>query len=104
MSSMCSELIVHRLDNRDVPLGHGRSLAPHIPNAPLVELGGLDHLPFVGDADDVRPARESDRMLTTILFGFRGLRAARAGRSCRPALDRGWLVRPTSGRTRGPGC
>lgn len=54
-------------------------MAEHIPDAKLVELEGVDHLPFVGDsqavADEiqefltgVRSPPESDRVLATVLF------------------------------------
>ena len=50
-----------------------------MPEAKLVELGGSDHLPWVGDQDAVldeieefltgiRPIREADRVLATVLF------------------------------------
>lgn len=59
--------------------GHARYLAEHIPGAKLVELEGVDHLPYVGDADSildeieefltgVRPPPERDRVLATVLF------------------------------------
>jgi class 3 adenylate cyclase len=72
-------LIVHRRENRLVPVGHGRYLAEHIGGAKYVELAGADHLPFVGDADAVldeieefvtgaRGSHDPDRVLSTILF------------------------------------
>lgn len=72
-------LILHRRDDRTIDVEHGRYLASHIPGAKYVELDGMDHIPFVGDADRViqeiqefltgaRPASEPDRMLATILF------------------------------------
>src|SRR5262245_17895714 len=59
--------------------GHSRYLAEHIPEAQLVELSGVDHLPYVGDADaileevqefltGVRPLPNHDRVLATVLF------------------------------------
>lgn len=38
-----------------IPL-KGRFLATHIPGAKYIELEGIDHLPFVGDADRVGDA------------------------------------------------
>ena len=59
--------------------GHSRYLADHIPGARLVELPGIDHLPYLGDADavldeveefltGVRPPPERERVLATVLF------------------------------------
>jgi class 3 adenylate cyclase len=59
--------------------GHARYLADAIPGAKLVELDGIDHLPYLGDADaildeieefltGVRPPPERDRVLATVLF------------------------------------
>jgi class 3 adenylate cyclase/pimeloyl-ACP methyl ester carboxylesterase len=72
-------LVLHRLDNALIPIGHGRYLAEHIPEAKLVELPGADHLPFVGDTDvlleeleefltGTRGTANTERMLATILF------------------------------------
>jgi len=72
-------LIVHRTGDRDVNIEEGRWLAARIPGARFVELPGLDHLPWVGDQDamldevqefltGVRPARDVDRVLATVLF------------------------------------
>jgi pimeloyl-ACP methyl ester carboxylesterase len=46
-------LVLHRRDDRLVPVSHGRWIADHIADARYVELAGVDHLPFVGDAEDV---------------------------------------------------
>jgi class 3 adenylate cyclase len=57
----------------------GTYLSQAIPNATLVELSGDDHIPFLGDSDaivdeieefltGVRPAPETDRVLSTVLF------------------------------------
>jgi pimeloyl-ACP methyl ester carboxylesterase len=72
-------LVLHRRDERFVPVENGRYLAAHIPGARLVELDGTDHLFFAGDIDavldeieefvtGVRRGGEVDRMLTTLLF------------------------------------
>lgn len=72
-------LILHRTDDRDADVAEGRYIAEHIPGARFVELPGADHLFWVGDSDaiieeiqtfltGVRPARESDRVLATVLF------------------------------------
>jgi class 3 adenylate cyclase len=71
--------VLHRLENALIPIGHGRYLAEHIPEAKLVELPGADHLPFVGDTDALleeleefltgtRGTSNTERMLATILF------------------------------------
>ncbi|HVW81612.1 MAG TPA: alpha/beta fold hydrolase [Mycobacteriales bacterium] len=73
-------LVVHRADELIVDIAHGRYLADHIPGAELVELPGIDHVPWVGDADAVIAAAErfltgkvgapatSERLLATVLF------------------------------------
>jgi class 3 adenylate cyclase len=59
--------------------GHAGYLAEHIPGAKLVELSGIDHLPYLGDSDSVldevqefltgvRPPPEHDRVLATVVF------------------------------------
>jgi len=72
-------LVLHRAGDQSVPVENGRYLAEHIPDAKYVELDGVDHLPFLGDASSIdaeieefltgtRRHRESDRVLATILF------------------------------------
>jgi pimeloyl-ACP methyl ester carboxylesterase/class 3 adenylate cyclase len=72
-------LVLHRTDDQAILVGHARYLAERIPAARLVELPGVDHLPFMGDPDALlaevrvfltgdRAAPEADRVLTTILF------------------------------------
>jgi pimeloyl-ACP methyl ester carboxylesterase/class 3 adenylate cyclase len=46
-------LVLHRRDDRLVPVAQGRRIAEQIPHARFVELPGVDHFPFVGDADAV---------------------------------------------------
>jgi class 3 adenylate cyclase len=46
-------LVLHRRDDGLVPVRHGRLVASQIPDARFVELEGVDHLPFVGDAEAV---------------------------------------------------
>ena len=90
-------LLLHRRDDRLIPARQSRYLAEHIPGARYVELSGDDHLPTVGDQDEMldemeefltggRRAHESERALATVLFtdivGSTEL-AARLG-------DRGW--------------
>ncbi len=72
-------LILHRAEERAVPVEGARYMAEHIPGAKYVELPGIDHCPWVGDSDaildevqefltGVRPAPEPDRVLATVLF------------------------------------
>lgn len=72
-------LIIHRTGDRWYPIGHGRYLAEHIPNARLVELPGSDHSIEAGDSDLVvrhiedfltgtSQAPNLDGVLATLLF------------------------------------
>jgi len=45
-------LVIHR-QGELIPVEQGRYLAEHIPGAEYVELGGVDHVPWVGDTDAV---------------------------------------------------
>ncbi len=72
-------LILHRRDDRHVRAEHGRYLAQHIPGAVYKELEGEDHSFLAGDTDGlvdemeefltgVRPPRDTERVLATVLF------------------------------------
>ncbi len=72
-------LVLHRVDNAFVRIGHARYLAENIAGAKLIELPGRDHLPFAGETDALledieefltgtRATPSTDRMLATILF------------------------------------
>lgn len=72
-------LILHRTEDRLLPVEHARYLAQHITGAKCVELPGTDHFFFTGDADAYlaqieefltgeRHAGDSDRVLATVLF------------------------------------
>jgi pimeloyl-ACP methyl ester carboxylesterase len=72
-------LVVHRTGDRSLPVEGARYLAERIRGARLVELPGIDHLPFVGDQDaildeieefltGVRRGADVDRVLATVLF------------------------------------
>jgi class 3 adenylate cyclase/pimeloyl-ACP methyl ester carboxylesterase len=90
-------LILHRTDEMLVPVLSGRYIAEHISGAKYVELPGVDHVPWVGDADPIleeieefltgtRHAPEPDRLLATVMFTDivdSTRRAAELG-------DRGW--------------
>ena len=72
-------LIVHRGGDRAMSVEGSRYMAERIEGARYVELPGEDHLPFVGDQDQildeveefltgVRRGPEPDRVLATVLF------------------------------------
>jgi pimeloyl-ACP methyl ester carboxylesterase len=72
-------LVVHRAGDQATPVEGGRYIAEHVSGARYVELPGEDHFAWTGDADAVldaveefltgaRQARESDRVLATVLF------------------------------------
>jgi pimeloyl-ACP methyl ester carboxylesterase len=72
-------LVIHRRGDRVVNRRAGEWLASQIPGARYVELPGLDHLPWAGDAEAVigevqefltgaRSVPEPDRVLATVMF------------------------------------
>jgi pimeloyl-ACP methyl ester carboxylesterase len=72
-------LVLHRRGDRVVNWRAGRELASQIPGARYVELPGIDHVPWAGDADAVlgeieefltgtRSVPEADRVLATVMF------------------------------------
>lgn len=72
-------LVIHRQDDRIVFSPQVQYVADQIKGARLVELPGVDHVPFIGDADAIldeveefvtgaRPAPRTDRVLATVLF------------------------------------
>jgi class 3 adenylate cyclase len=72
-------LVLHRVDDRDAKVEEARWIADHIPGARLVELEGDAHTLWGGDTDaivdeieefltGVRPHRQADRVLATVLF------------------------------------
>ena len=72
-------LILHYVDQSYCRVGHGRYLAEHIAGAKYIELPGSVLYPWLGDQEvvlseieefvtGVRPVREPDRVLTTVLF------------------------------------
>ena len=46
-------LILHRIGDRWIDVGHARYLAEHIPGAMYVELPGEDHRPWLGDVESL---------------------------------------------------
>jgi pimeloyl-ACP methyl ester carboxylesterase len=72
-------LVLHRRDDMEAKIEEGRWIAEQIPGARFVELAGADHLPWVGDQDEVldeveefltgvRRGPDPDRVLTTLVF------------------------------------
>ena len=71
-------LVIHRSGDMCLKVEEGRFVASQIPGAKYLELGGIDHLPFVGEQDEildeierfvtgVRFAGEYDRVLATVM-------------------------------------
>jgi pimeloyl-ACP methyl ester carboxylesterase/DNA-binding CsgD family transcriptional regulator len=46
-------LILHRVGDTWIQVGHARYLAEHLPAATYVELSGTDHRPWLGDVDAI---------------------------------------------------
>ena len=72
-------LVLHRHGDRVVNRRAGEWMAAQIPDARYVELSGIDHLPWAGDAEAVigeiqefltgaRSVPEPDRVLATVMF------------------------------------
>jgi class 3 adenylate cyclase len=98
-------LVMHTVENRLIPIEHGRYLAQHIPNARMVELPGADNAVFMGSAvgpvvvDEIeefltgsRAVSDHARMLTTLVFtdvvGSTEQLAAIGDKAWRTVLDR----------------
>src|SRR5262245_36804277 len=74
-----STLLLHSINDRFIDIATSRYMAERIPGAKLVELTGIDHVPWGSDADTivdeieefltgVRRGPEPDRVLATVLF------------------------------------
>lgn len=72
-------LVLHSVNDQAIDIRHGRCPAQHIPGAKLVELQGVDHVPFFSDSEAITGevqefltgARHDpvvDRVLATVLF------------------------------------
>ena len=72
-------LVLHSVKDQAVPFGAGRYMAERIEGAKLVELQGIDHVPWGCDSERIvdeieefltgtRHADEPDRVLATVLF------------------------------------
>ncbi|MGB7209382.1 MAG: alpha/beta fold hydrolase [Pyrinomonadaceae bacterium] len=71
-------LVIHRSGDLCLKVEEGRYVASQIPGSKYIELGGIDHLPFVGEQDEIldpiedfltglRQTKEYDRVLATVL-------------------------------------
>ena len=71
-------LVIHRSGDMCLKVEEGRFVASQIPACKYVELGGIDHLPFVGKQDEIldeieefltgmRQSEEYDRVLATVM-------------------------------------
>jgi class 3 adenylate cyclase len=90
-------LIIHNVDEPAVPVEASRYMAARIPDAKYGELTGVDHVPWVGNADTildeieefltgVRRGAEPDRVLATVMFTD----IVDATRKAAELGDRGW--------------
>jgi pimeloyl-ACP methyl ester carboxylesterase/class 3 adenylate cyclase len=71
-------LILHKRDDKVVPIDEGRDIAERVPGAKFVELPGADHWPWIGHEEAVeeiqefltgmRDSTEPDRALVTVMF------------------------------------
>ena len=71
-------LVLHKRDDKVVPIDEGRRIAEGVPGAKFVELAGADHWPWIGHEDAVeeiqefltgmRDSIEPDRALVTVMF------------------------------------
>lgn len=72
-------LITHSVNDQTLPIGGSQYLADHIQGARLVKMQGVDHIPWLADAEavveeveefltGVRRGPEPDRVLATVLF------------------------------------
>lgn len=71
-------LVLHRRDEY-IPIDGAHAIAAAVPGAKMVELDGIDHLPFLGDSDAIveeveefltgaRHVAEPERALATVMF------------------------------------
>jgi pimeloyl-ACP methyl ester carboxylesterase len=72
-------IVLHRTDDRVLPIKAGRVAAQQIPGAKMVELPGAEHLPWLGDTAEMLaqlrgfvgappPVARTDRVLATVMF------------------------------------
>ena len=106
-------LVMHRTGDRCLVVEEGRYLASRIPGARFVELPGNDHLPFVGDQDEIVSVIErfvetfssvggEERALGTVLCVLKRPRIRRPADSAGDDAARvEGLIRPIAARHRG---
>ena len=71
-------LVLHRRNDRAIPIAEGKYIADHVPGAKFIELPGADHWPWIGDdraieeiqefLTGMREQAEPDRVLATVMF------------------------------------
>ena len=71
-------LVLHKRDDKVVPIAEGRVIAERVPGAKFVELPGADHWPWIGHEEAVeeiqefltgmRDSAEPDRAVVTVMF------------------------------------
>ena len=71
-------LVLHKRDDKVVPIEEGQDIADHVPGAKFVELPGADHWPWIGHEEAIeeiqefltgmRDSTEPDRALVTVMF------------------------------------
>jgi len=73
-------LVIHRDGDRCLKVEEGRFVAERIPASKYLEFGGIDHLPFVGNQDEIldeieefltgiRYSKDHHRVLATVMCG-----------------------------------
>jgi pimeloyl-ACP methyl ester carboxylesterase/class 3 adenylate cyclase len=79
-SIQCPTLVIHRRDDRLIPVEWGRVMAERIPGARWLEVDGGDHYPNIGDPEPILAAIEEfltgheavsdlgERVLATVVF------------------------------------
>jgi pimeloyl-ACP methyl ester carboxylesterase/DNA-binding CsgD family transcriptional regulator len=72
-------LVLHRTDEQWVDVGNSRYLAAHIAGARLIEASGVDHRPWLGDAEEILEAIET--FLTGTSARRRGTRYGRGAQA-----------------------
>ena len=60
-------LVLHRTGDQCLKVEEGRYVADNIPGARFVELDGIDHLPFVGDQEEI--LNEIEEFVAGVRFG-----------------------------------
>ncbi len=71
-------LVLHKRDDKVVPIKEGQDIADHVPGAKFVDLPGADHWPWIGHEEaieeiqefltGIRETPEPDRSVVTVVF------------------------------------